>query len=234
MGISEPHKYIHPVRAGSMVRTYADIAEQAFGGFLDDSLNSAATVGLSSLEAHRRFRDHDERRRLNGIKTVVFAAMAIEAAAFEFAATALGDFVARGDLDKMGLVRKWMTVTKRICGQPLDFKGPAIQGLKSLVKARNALVHYKSKPESDAGTVREAMMAEWTQFEKDQVPNAFRTLVLLSLELEASPCGIFGGFPYHDKSICPPGFTNDYSPRPGVKAVIDHCYDIHKKHLKGV
>nr|WP_015062135.1 hypothetical protein [Pseudomonas syringae]AFK89852.1 hypothetical protein [Pseudomonas syringae] len=168
VGISKPHKYIHPVRAGSMVGTYADIAEQAFGGFLDDSLNSAATVGLSSLEAHRRLRDLDERRRLSGIKTVVFAAMAIEAAAFEFAATALGDLVARGDLDKMGLVRKWMTVTERICGQPLDFGGPAIQGLKRLVKARNALVHYKSKPENDAGTVREAMMAEWTQFEKNR------------------------------------------------------------------
>lgn len=219
MGISEQHKYIHPVRAGSMVETYANIAEQAFGNFLDE----AARGGL----------DQDERRRVSGIKTIVFAAMAIEAAAFEFSASTLGDQVARGDLDKMGLVRKWITGTRQASGQPLDIHGPAIDGLKSLAKARNALVHHKSTPENDAGTVREAMRTEWAQFEKDQVPNAFMTLVLLSLELEASPSGIFGVFPYRDKSICPEGFINHHSPHPRVKEVIDRCREIHRKHLKG-
>lgn len=219
MGISEQHRYIHPVRAASMVEIYANIAEEAFGNFLD----IAATAGS----------DREERRRISGIKTIVFAAMAIEAAAFEYSASILGDQVAKDYLDKMDLEGKWMIGTRLACGQSLDIHGPAINGLRSLVKARNALVHHKSKPENDAGTVSEATRTEWTQFEKDQVPNAFKTLVLLSLELKASPSGIFGIFIYRDKSFCPPGYINDYSPHPGVKKVIDRCHEIHRKHLKG-
>lgn len=217
MGISEKHKYINPVRAGSMVEIYVNIAELAFGNFLDE----AATGGLDQYEG----------RRDSGIKTIVFAAMAIEAAAFEFSASTLGDQVAQDYLDKMDLEGKWMIGTRLAYGQSLDIDGPAINGLRSLVKARNALVHHKSKRENEAGTVSKVIRTEWAQFEKDQVPNAFKTLVLLSLELEASPGGIFGSFIYRDKSLCPPGFTNDYSPHPRVKNVIDRCREIHKKHL---
>lgn len=217
MGISEPHKYIHPVRAGSMVSTYVDIAEQAFGNFLDE-------VAMGELDQY-------DARRVSGIKTIVFAAMAIEAAAFEFSASILGDKVARNYLDKMDLEGKWMIGTRLAYGQSLDICGPAINGLRSLVKARNALVHHKSKREKEDGSVSKAMRTEWAQFEKDQVPNAFRTLVLLSLELEASPGGIFGSFIYRDKGSCPPGFTNHYSPHPRVKKVIDRCRDTHKKHF---
>ncbi|WP_341869758.1 hypothetical protein [Pseudomonas lactucae] len=221
MDVLEPHRYIHPVRAGSMVQTYVDIAEQAFGDFL----NEAATGGLGRYEGPR----------VSGIKTIVFAAMAIEAAAFEFAATALGDLEAsKPSLDRVSLVPKWKKLTRQICGQSLDNKGLAIQHLAKLVQARNKLVHYKSVPENVTGTVRETMRTEWVQFEEDQVPNAYMTLVLLSLELEASPCGIFGGFLWRDRSICPPGFRNDYLLNARVKKVIDRCQEIHKKHLKGV
>jgi hypothetical protein len=216
--ISEPHWYIHPVRAGSMVQTYVDVTEQAFGDFLDE----VATGGLGLYEGPR----------FSGIKTIVFAAMAIEAAAFEFAATSLGDLEAnKYSLDRMSLVPKWKRLTRKICGQSLDKKGLAIKGLAKLVQARNKLVHYKSEPENVAGTVRETMRTEWVQFEEDQVPNAFMTLVLLSLELEASPCGIFGSILWRDRSICPPGFRNDYSPHPRVKKVIDRCREIHEKQL---
>lgn len=234
MDISKQHKYIHPVRAGSMVETFADIAEQAFGNFLDEAIDPAATVGLSTFEAHRRLRDRKKRRQASGIKTIVFSAMAIEAAAFEFTALVLGDKVAKGDLDKGGLVRKWVTGTGKVCGQSLDVNGPAIKGLECLVKARNALVHHKSKLENEAGTVWESMTTEWARVEKDEVPNAFKTLVLLSLELEALPSGFVGIFPYRDEGLrVPPGFINDYLPHPRVKEVINHCRDIHREHLKG-
>ncbi len=200
-----------------MVDTYINIAELAFGCFLDET--STGEV------------DQYDARHLSGIKTIVFAAMAIEAAAFEFSASILGDKVARDYLDKMDLEGKWMIGTRLAYGQSLDIDGPAINGLRSLVKARNALVHHKSKRENEAGTVSKAMRTEWAQFEKDQVPNAFKTLVLLSLELEASPGGVFGSFIYRDKGVCPPGFTNDYSPHPRVKKVTDRCREIHKKHF---
>lgn len=124
-----------------------------------------------------------------------------------------------------------MIGTRLAYGQSLDIDGPAINGLRSLVKARNALVHHKSKRETEEGTVSEALRTEWAQFEKDQVPNAFKTLVLLSFELEAFPGGIFGSFIYRDRSICPSGFTKGYSPHPRVKKAIDRCREIHRKHL---
>lgn len=60
------YEHIYPVRVDSLV-TYADIAEQAFGDFLDQAIDSATAGGF----------DHDEGRRVSGIKTIVFAAMAI-------------------------------------------------------------------------------------------------------------------------------------------------------------
>lgn len=218
MDIPAPFKEIYPVRAGSMVDTFVDIAEQAFGDFLDE-----AAQGESD----------SDKRRTSGIKTIVFAAMAIEAAAFEFSASILGDKVAKDYLDKMDLEGKWMIGTRLAYGQSLDIDGLAINGLRSLVKARNALVHHKSKLENEAGTVREVIRTEWAKVEKDQVPNAFKTLVLLSLELEESPGGFFGRFIYRDKSFCPPCFTNNKSSHPRVKKVIDRCREIHTKNLKG-
>jgi hypothetical protein len=213
---------VFPAIAGSMVQTYSNIAEDAFAGFLDEKASLAAS------EASR----NNERSKAYGIQTIVFAAMAIEAAAFEFLPPSLLSQEDKGEIDKWGLVRKWVQMPERLVGQPLEFESPAINGLGNLVKARNRLVHYKSKWENDKGTVRLAMAKEWEKFETEQVPNAFMTLVLLSLELNASPCGIFGGFPYHDRTNCPPGFKSRHTPHPGVKEVIDRCLAIHHKHHK--
>ena len=223
MDISETYESINPVRVDCLVETYADIAEQAFGNFLDQAIDSDTVGGV----------DHGERRRVSGIKTIVFAAMAIEAAAYEFSASILGDKVAKDYLDRMDIVGKWMIGPRLVCGQSLNAEGPAITGLKNLVSARNALVHHKSKPRDKAGKAVKAMMEKWAKFERDQVPNAFKTLVLLSLELEALPSGIVGVVPYRDKSIGPKGFINRYSRHPGVKKVIDRCHETHRKHLKG-
>lgn len=214
---------VYPAIADSMVQTYSNIAEDAFAGFLDEKASLAAPEASSNSERSKAF----------GIQTIVFAAMAIEAAAFEFLPPSLLRQEDKGEIDSWGLVRKWVKMPERLVGQPLELEGPAIKGLKNLVKARNRLVHYKSKLENDKGTVRLAKAKEWEKFETEQVPNAFMTLVLLSLELNASPCGIFGGFPYHDRTICPPGFKSRHTPHPGVKQVIDRCLAVHHEHQKG-
>ncbi|POF99868.1 hypothetical protein BGP82_28780 [Pseudomonas putida] len=207
-----------------MVQTYSNIAEDAFAGFLDQTDGSTTTGGWRL----------NERRKAYGIQTIVFSAMAIEAAAFEFMHLIMIDQKAMDQEEKRGLVHKWKTLPRLLGGQPLDPEGPAIQGLSHLVKARNSLVHYKAKLENDEGSVRIAMQDEWEQFEIHQVPNAFKTLVLLSLELEASPSGIVGGFPYHDRAICPPGFKSLYTPHPAVTEVINRCYLIHREHQRGL
>ena len=220
MGTSEEHRWIYPVRVGSLVQTYANIAEQAFGNFLDEG----APCRLGQYEGKQAY----------AIKTIVFSAMAIEAAAFEFIVATRGEEVAE-DLDRLGVEAKWIAATDRPGWQSLAKDGVALNGLRSLVKARNSLVHQKSERGDQTGKAMDDMRIKWARFEKDQVPNAFKTLVLLSLELDALPSAFVGIVPYRDRSLLiPPGFRNDYSPHPRVKKVIDRCHEIHKKHLKGV
>ncbi|KPB46190.1 hypothetical protein AB9V61_27715 (plasmid) [Pseudomonas savastanoi pv. phaseolicola] len=213
-------------RVDSLVETYAEMAEQAFGCFLDEAIDPAALAGYSVFDDPDGLMEKYERRRAAGIKTIVFAAMAIEAAAFEYAAMSLGDQMAK-KLDKMDLEGKWMIATRLACGQSFQINSPAINGLNSLVRARNALVHHKSKPDDSEGKSVERMMKQWADFEKDQVPNAFKTLVLLSLELDALPNSIIGTLPYYGKDP-----FHDYPRHPGVNAVIERCRMIHS-NVKG-
>ncbi|RXT62137.1 hypothetical protein [Pseudomonas syringae] len=226
MSTREPFKVYHHSRVDTLVDTYAEVAEQAFGSFLDEAIDPAALIGFSPFDDPGELMDQYERRRVSGIKTIVFAAMAIEAAAFEFSAMTLGDQIAE-KLDKMELEGKWMIATQLACGQSLQANSPAINGLISLLRARNALVHHKSKPDDSEGKSVERMMKRWADFEKDQVPNAFKTLVLLSLELDALPNSIIGTLPYYGKDP-----FHDYPRHPGVKAVIERCRMIHS-NVKG-
>ena len=160
---------------------------------------------------------------MNGIKTIVFSAMAIEAAAFEFAGIQLGDKVAEQYLDKMDVVGKWMIVPRLVCGRSLRENGPAMNGLKSLVTARNALVHHKSREWDREGKAEQAMRKRWANFQ-NQIPNAFKTLVLLSLELDALlENKIVGPLPYYGKGVIPP------PPRSSkVEQVVHRCREIHR------
>ncbi|MCS3471747.1 hypothetical protein M2401_005511 [Pseudomonas sp. JUb42] len=227
MSSSEPFQIRDSfIRVDTMVDTYAQMAESAFALFLDDVAHPARLFrpGFDPSE----FLNQDDRKTSNGIKTIVFSAMAIEAAAFEFAAIQLGDKIATDYLDKMDLLGKWMIVPRLVSGRSLREDGPAINGLKGLIKARNALVHHKSKEWDRAGKAEVAMIDRWEKFEKDQVPNAFRTLVLLSLEVDAVLQSGAGALPSYGKEI----YTD--SPRNRlVEEVVQRCRAIHLKNWKG-
>ena len=54
------------------------------------------------------------------------------------------------------------------------------------------------------------LRVKWARFGKDQVPNAFKPLVLLSLELDTLPSALVGIVPYRDRGLLVPlGFRND-------------------------
>ncbi|MCO8166240.1 hypothetical protein NJC40_00395 [Pseudomonas sp. 21LCFQ02] len=228
MSTPQPPKTYHAHRVDTLVELYADVAEQAFGTFLDQAIDPAALEGFHPSDDPDGLMEQHERRRVAGIKTIVFAAMAIEAAAFEYAAMSLGDPIAK-KLDKMDLEGKWMIAPSLSCGQALDEKGPAMNGLRNLVAARNTLVHHKSSPRDSEGKSVARMMKRWADFEKDQVPNAFKTLVLLSLELDTLPNHIISPLPYYKKPKPP---FQDFPRHPGVMAVIERCRETHKKHQK--
>lgn len=111
--------------------------------------------------------------------------MALEAAAFEFATLQLGERLAKTYLDKLDVVGKWLIIPRLVCGRSLNVDGPAINGLIGLVRARNALVHHKSKEWDCTHAQIDAMYAQRERFEQLHVPSAFKTLILLSLELNA-------------------------------------------------
>lgn len=216
------------IRVDTMADTYAEIAEEAFGQFLSATANPVARPELPHDYAYAAFDDHENRKSVAGIKTIVFSAMALEAAVFDLAAIQLGDKVAKDYLDKMDLMGKWMIVPRLICGRSLREDGPAVNGLIGLVKARNALVHHKSMEWDNAGKADRAMMDRWVTFEKDQVPNAFKTLVLLSLEIDAVLESFLGALPYYGKEI-----FNDTPRTPEVEKVLRRCREIHLKNWKG-
>ena len=160
-----------------------ELPKKPFGHFLDAQVRPASSP-IPDVDPASLF-DYEDLVGVHGIKTIVFSAMAIEAAAYDFAAIQLGDKVAKQYLDKMDIVGKWMIAPRLVCGRSLREDGPAVNGLNSLAAARNALVHHKSKEWDRAGKAVQAMKKRWASFEKDQVPNAFKTLILLSLELDA-------------------------------------------------
>lgn len=213
------------IRVDTMADTYARIAEDAFARFLDDAtdLNPLVCTHYDPTGAM----DREDRKAANGIKTIVFSAMAIEAAVFDLAAIQLGDKVATDYLDKMDLTGKWVIVPRLICGRSIREGSPAINALRSLVKARNALVHHKSKEWDREGKAERAMVNRWATFTKDQVPNAFKTLVLLSLEVDAVLETFLGALPTYGKEI-----YTDTQRHPRVEEVVQRCRVIHQKNWK--
>lgn len=75
---------------------------------------------------------------------LVFAALAIEAYIYDYAAKKLTDNFVRLHLDKLDLVSKWVVIPKLVTGKDFPKDGQAFCLLKQLVKDRNYIVHNKS------------------------------------------------------------------------------------------
>jgi hypothetical protein len=209
-----------------MVDTYCEIAEEEFGCFLFEKGNPVPKPEW--LSEPTDYNDQKARKQVAGIKTIVFSAMALEAAAFEFATLQLGERLAKDYLDKLDVVGKWLVVPRLVCGRSLNEDGPAINGLKGLVKARNALVHHKSKEWNGEYAHTDAINAQRAQLEQVQVPNAFKTLILLSLELNA----------VLETDGPLPAFEDNWihaTPRNVLVAEVVHrCREVHRNNWRGL
>lgn len=214
------------VIADSMVETYAEIAEEAFGCFLFEKGNPIPKPQWPSDAT--AYNEQEARKTVVGIKTIVFSAMALEAAAYEFALIQLGEPLAKTYLDKLDVVGKWVVIPRLVCGRSLREDGPAINGLKGLVAARNALVHHKTTEWDRAGKAEKAMRQRWASFEADQVPNAFKTLILLSLELNAV-LETDGPLPPFEK-----GWIHATPRNSLVEQVVHRCREVHRNNWRGV
>lgn len=174
-------------RVSNFAGIYFDIAQDAFAEYLI-ALDDPDVKGnrLAKSDSHDR-----AVRRLDrsAIKTIVFAAMTCEAAIYDLAAIHLSDDYASKVLNRLDPVSKWLVTPRLICGKSLHEDGPAINALRSLVGARNDLVHSKSlsglglqKPEQFKKIV--ATATKQSHKIASSVIPAYQAIVLLSLELE--------------------------------------------------
>lgn len=124
----------------------------------------------------------------------------------------------------MDLLTRWTIVLRLICGRSLREDGPAVTGVKNLTKARDALVHQRFRKEGP----ERALLDRWSSIKHSQVSEAFETLVLLCLEVDAVLEHHTDALPFNGEGIY------NHSPRNLlVEDVIQRCHTIHQKNWKG-
>lgn len=82
----------------------------------------------------------------HALSTILFASMALEGFINDYAARHIGESRLRDLIEKWDLVDKWRYSPRFVVGQDLNGGGRGLEHLRLLVKARNDLVHYKSRP----------------------------------------------------------------------------------------
>lgn len=82
----------------------------------------------------------------SGYIAIVFSAMYIESAVYDFGAIYLGDNYVLKHVDKLNITSKIIVLLKLATGRDLNTDGQAYEHLKKLFEYRNELVHSKSKP----------------------------------------------------------------------------------------
>ena len=90
--------------------------------------------------------DFRKKSQQSGYIAIVFAAMYIEGAIYNFGAIYLGDNYVKKNLDKLGVLAKISVILRMVTGKDIDPDSQAFEHLKILLKYRNSLVHSKSRP----------------------------------------------------------------------------------------
>ncbi|QGT77609.1 hypothetical protein GM160_01185 [Guyparkeria halophila] len=192
----------HPVTSWARL----NVLQDTYFSMCEDSYSRYVSLfeRLSDYEAWDEERiDLEHELNAKAIGTVVFAGMCVEAAIYDYSAIQLGDSFVRKHFDKMDLVSKWVVIPKYICGVGLSKGGAAFGRLKRLVADRNDLVHCKSKPVSVSDPVLYEQLEREKQDSHDSVNNAYRAVVLLSLEMESVLGARFNPLRSFDKKVNP-------------------------------
>ena len=165
-------------RLGGLHNQYFDIAQEEYvkclkvGNIDDSNMHDGEKSELSY------------RSKSHSIKAIIFSALCIEAAINNYAGTYLGDSYTENHLHKLDVVSKWVVIPKLVCGQSIDKSGPAFGALKNLIKARNKLVHNKSKEfDVSAPSLIKDLDKSDSDFEND-FTCSLKALYLLCMEMD--------------------------------------------------
>ncbi|MFL1456386.1 hypothetical protein ACJO5Y_18245 [Marinobacter sp. GN3S48] len=113
----------------------ADINELETGHVPDEEAH-IARMNLAVLE---------EKKEQAVVAPVISAAMCLEAFSYDYAATHLGDAYTRKHLEKLDVPSRLVIATKLVTGKDFPTDCSAYGNMKSVIKQRNSLVHFKSK-----------------------------------------------------------------------------------------
>jgi replicative superfamily II helicase len=85
------------------------------------------------------------RREKYVVVPIVFAAMCLEAFIYDYGASCLSGKYVRDHIDRLEVPSKFVVLTQLVTGKKFPTDSMAYEKLKTLVKDRNKLIHYKSK-----------------------------------------------------------------------------------------
>lgn len=179
MTFPTPESY---ARIGTLSSLYADTCQRSY---IDYLLLSNQISDIGEVEYDEHLDELNLKHQIAGVQAIVFAGMCFEAAIYDFAAIHLGDKYVQEHLDKLDVLSKWIVVLRFVSGYELQKDQAPYASLKRLVAARNRLVHSKSEKFnfSKIQPQLDRLQKEEIAHEQD-VHNAFRAIVLMSVELE--------------------------------------------------
>lgn len=206
MAIPTPESY---ARIRYMAHTFKGTCQRSYLAYLE---LSRLIDEFGEVEYSEELNELERKKTDAGFQTIVFSAMSLEAAIFDFAAVHLGDDYVRDHLDKLDLLSKWVIALRFISGLELIPGKEPYNSIKQVVTARNLLVHCKSEAlkteiediEKQLGRIRK----ESEQLERD-VHASFRALVLSSIFYETqrgragNPLDSFIQYPEHHEEPFP-------------------------------
>jgi len=165
-------------RLGGYSYIYSTICESEFS-------KSIKIEDVGKLEEDVFVRDELEEKHFEaGVKTILFAALSLEAAINDYAAWQLGDKYFDAHLSSLDVASKWLVIPKLVCGKSLDKSGPAYCALKKLISARNELVHNKSKHLDINDPKLHLKLEKRSENFDANIINSYRAIVLLSLSMD--------------------------------------------------
>jgi hypothetical protein len=206
-------------RIGCLSSAYADAAEK---GYCDYLKCTEEIEKFSYVEFDEDLVELKHLKQIAGLNTIVFSAMCFEASIFDFASVHLGDDYVKDNLDKLDTLSKWVVVLRFVSGVELR-KDEAPYGLlKTLIAARNKLVHAKSEQfgfciEDQIKQIDKARKQD-EEYESN-IHIALRALVTMSLYLDVAHNGHHNPLPAYDKTNAP---MRRYYPQ--LKNVIGQCH----------
>ncbi|QDV68016.1 hypothetical protein Poly24_17220 [Rosistilla carotiformis] len=119
----------------------------------------------------------------SAVSAIVFAGMAAEAYIYDYAARNLGRSYTDNHVDKLKAESKWIVIVRLVTGNEFPKDRQAFQLLTGLIKARNTLVHSKSRDVKESDLEPDAIATLYDDLHQN-ARDGVKALFLLGDEMD--------------------------------------------------